>query len=377
MKKRKSFNELVNESDLSELTKEFLKRSFEFNKQKKRRKILKITAILAVLICLVLAAIGYYLYSKGFRFWSDARPSPADVKKWTIDPPPQGFGETGPNGYRVWNADPEFEAAEFDTGVIKDSTLMVLQKDKDHTWNMKNLARGKEAIIIEPESAWGIQVYGWEINGAQEFAPDAGRISSRDGVLKIYTKMNKDGLYGNGTAIQGWTWDEPENTPWHSPFPLLTNGKNMVLSFKIKINKAETGGGKLDYDWQLLSVSTFLTSPEFKKPVVIDLAFYVNRNTMWSRESNENYHYQRLIVPARNKKDAFGKWKTYTIDYGWFVADALKRFNIEYAADTLQIESLEILSETMYGECEFEIDNLYLYYKPSPTSPPPPDGRGR
>lgn len=336
-------------------------------KREKKRKILKITAILAVLVCLALAAVGYYFYAKGFRFWSDARPSPAEVKKWTIE-------KFNPAGYEVWNANPEFDDYEFDTEILKNSTVMFLRKDKDHTWNMRNLARGEEAIVIAPKDAekggWGVLIYGWEINGTKEFAPDASRIVSRDGVYKIYVKMTKDELYGNGAAIQGWTWDEPENTPWHSPFPLLVNGKNMILSFKIRINKAETNGGKLDYDWQLLSVTTFLTSPELPKnsagdpkPLVVDLAFYVNRGTMWSRESNENYHYQRLIVPARNKKDAFGKWKTYTVDYGWFVADALKRFNIEYAADTLQLESLEILSETMYGECEFEVDNLYLYYK--------------
>jgi len=325
-------------------------------KRKTKRKIIYgILAFLAV-ACLALLIYGIHLYNSGIRLWGDALPSQSTVKKWTIE-------KFNPASYEVWNADPEFEATEFDTGVIKDSTLMVLQKDKDHTWNMKNLARGEEAIVIEPKSFWGVQVYGWEINGTKEFAPDAGRIESRDGILKIYTKMTKEDLYGNGTAIQGWSWDKPENTPWSSPQPLLTKNKKIVLDFTVKINKAKTGGGKLDYDWQMLSVSTFLTSPQLSKPLVIDLAFYVNRSMMWSRESNEDYHYQRMIAPSRNKKDAFGKWKTYTVDYSWFVADALKRFNIERAADTLQLESLEILSETMYGECEFEVDNLYLYYR--------------
>lgn len=325
-------------------------------RQRKRRKIFKGVAILIISPCLILATIGYYLYFKGFRFWSDARPSPAEVKKWTIE-------NFDPTGYKIWNANPEFDNMHFDTGVIEDSTLMVLCENKNHTWNMRNLARGKEAIIIEPKSFWGVQIYGWEINGTQEYAPNAGHIKSSDGILKIYTKMNKDGLYGNGTAIQGWLWDKPKNTPWHTPPPLLIKNKEMVLSFKVRINKAKTNGRTFDYDWQMLSVSTFLTSPKLSKPLVIDLAFYVNRSTMWSRESNEDYHYQRLIVSAHNKKDAFGKWKTYTLNYSWFIADALKRFDIEHATATLQIESLEILSETMYGECEFEIDSLYLYYK--------------
>jgi hypothetical protein len=332
----------------------------EIIKRRKRQRMLKIIVILAVLICLILAAVGYYFYSKGFRFWFDANPSPSQVKKWTIE-------KFNPTEYQIWNANPEFDDYEFDTGILENSTAMFLRKDKNHTWNLRNLACGKEAVIIAPKEfekgGWGVMIYGWKINGTQEFEPNAARIVSKNGIYKIYVKMNKDGLYGNGTAIQGWLWDKPENTPWHSPFPLLIKNKEIVLRFKVKINKAETDNEKLNYDWQMFSVSTFLTSPKLSKPLVIDLAFYVNRSVMWSRESNEDYHYQRLIVPSRNKKDAFGKWKTYTVDYSWFVKDALKRFNIEYATNTLQLESVEILSETMYGEAEFEIDNLYLYYR--------------
>ncbi len=325
--------------------------------KRKKRKIWKIVAILAVLTCLVLAAAGYYLYSQGFRFWSDARPSPAEVKAWTI----KNFN---PAGYKIWNANPEFDDIEFDTGLIEDTTAMVLRKDKDGLWRMRRLAREGAVIIAPQEGAWGIKAYGWTIGGAHEYSVNAARIQSENGIYKIFTKINQKKIYGNGAAIQGWIWAEPEDTPWNSPLPLLVQNKRVVLKTRVKINEAKTFNDALKYEWQMMSVSAYFTSKELKKSLVIDLAFYLKGDKMWSRESDEGYHYQRVIT--LDKKEAFGKWKTHTLDFSWFINDAIKRFKIERAADTLQMESLEILSETMYGEAEFEVDSLYLYYKDLP-----------
>jgi hypothetical protein len=326
-------------------------------KQCKRRKIVRFVIILAVLICVALAIVGAYLYHMGFRLvsWTDAHPSQRQVKKWTIE-------KFNPVGYEVWNVNPELNDVEFDTGLIENSTLMVLRSQKDGAWQMKKLARNENAIILAPkEGAWGIIVYGWTQWGTEEYIVNAGRIQSKNGIYKIYTKINQLLTFGDGRIIQGWQEDEPQNTPWHSPLPVLIHNKDFVLKFKVKINQIYSDPNKKENVWQMMSASTVLTSPKLDKPLAIDLAFYVNQSVMYSHVSPRGYHYQRMIT--RNKNEAFGKWKTYTLNYNWFINDALKRFHIEYAADTLQIESIEILSETMYGECEFEVDNLYLYYK--------------
>ncbi len=327
----------------------------------------KIIYFIMALILVFLVAIlisGFILYRNRYRFWSwsDAHPSEKQIKMWTVK-------DFNPADYQIWNVNPEFDDIEFDTELIKDSTALVKRADKDGGWYIRKLIRDKKGDILAPkEGGWGIMGYGWKQWGTNEYTVDAVHLQSQKGIYKIYIKATGQWTFGNGTTIQGWIWDTPENTPWHSPFPILVTNKKMVLSFKVKINKAHNYE-KIDHVWQMMSVSTFLTSPELEKLLVIDLAFYINQNVMYSLVSTNAYHYQRMIT--QDKKDAFGKWKTYTVDYSWFVADALKRFHLEYAADTLQIESLEILSETMYGECEFEVDNLYLYYRSRKNAAPP------
>ncbi len=299
-------------------------------------------AIIAIIV-IVLGIVGWKVYdrcvlrqSDGFK---DAHPTKEQTDKWLI----QDFN---PAGYKIWNNNPKLDGAEFDTGTIQ---------------NQKNY------LTPLGEDNWGVGCYSWGYDVYEKIsrshtAQTCQIKKDNDGVY-IFIKHHQKGQYGIGNFLQGWCFlchGKPPPFNHHIPAPLETHNKKIILGLDIKITEAKTQRPNRD-SWQFVGSTIWFISPQLAKPAVIDLIIYSNRNIVYSKDADNAYRYQKII--ALNNGEAIGKWRHYDIDLSWFVDDMLKRFKIERAAPSLELQSLEILSETMFGECGFRTKNIYLYYK--------------
>jgi len=298
-----------------------------------------------LIFILVLGAVAIYQYFKnglwGFSSWSkkDANPAPEEIKVWSV----KNFDS---RGWKIWNLNPNFTARKFDSGNLTDTLIKIAP------WGKKN---------------WGFQVYGWEggcDNSSQGGWPvTVAKFFVADGSAYILIENNNN-RFANAALIQGWNWGSSEDVPWYCPPLFKVADRKIILSLDLKIDltgEEETGGFIFNNKWLMMSATFWFRSSDLPKPLVIDLAFYLNREIMYSKEDCAAYHYQKVVV--QDKKEALSRWRHYDIDLSWFIADALKRFNIEYAGDGLTLFSMEFLIESKGAKGSFSISHFALYYK--------------
>ncbi len=304
----------------------------------RRRRIIK----RCLLICLILFLSAFFItlilyfthQLNGFSPWSygDANPTAERVKEWTAN-------DFNPTDWQVWNLNPGFNGPDFDTGYLENQELYFAP------WGKVN---------------WGLQAYSWMYNQAGSAGPiDGARLMSKDGKLYVRVK-NSGSRYANGSIIQGWNWGASDSVGWHCPAPLTVGGQQLVVSLDLYIEPPKTEEGKLN-KWVMVAASFWFQSPQLPKPLVIDLVFHQNYRLMFSHESDLGYHYQRSVVS--DNEEAINQWRHYDLDLNWFINEALKRYEIEYAKDSLELRSTEILIEMKQAEASFWIDNFYLYYR--------------
>lgn len=297
---------------------------------------------LILMLFMIFVAVGWSEYTKHkirqSEGWKDAHPTQEQADRWLL----KNFD---PERFEVWNKNPQLDGPEFCTGIVTNKTTH---------------------LTPFGENDWGMGIYSWGYTDYEKtsatYPVDAGKLQKDRGEegVYIFVEHRKRGQYGIGNILQGWIHEKPPPFSHRVPQPLKTADKKVVLSFDLKIDKAEIERFKPSA-WQFIGSTIWFNSAELKKPLVVDLLIYTNSEVLYSKNAENAYRYQKVAVA--DKREAFGKWRHYDIDVSWFVSDMLKRFNIEYAAPSLELWSLEILCETMYGECGFYTKNVYLYYK--------------
>jgi hypothetical protein len=266
----------------------------------------------------------------------DGNPSDVELARWQV----QNFD---PTGWRTWNANPNFAGLTYETGLISDTAVA--------------------GCLGEPYADWGFQLYGWGESRDDNIISMA-RCAARDSVVSVRARQDLGSQYGNGALIQGWNWWNRDSTSpmWRCPRPLAIAGKRLVVSVEMTVDNVEVLGHFFDFDrWLMVALTFWFQSPELTKSFVIDLAIRPRMNMMFSRESEDAYHYQRVVV--RDITEAEGGWRHYDFDLSWFIDDALTRYGIERAKRSLTLTSMEALIETRTGDASFRIRHLALYYR--------------
>jgi len=325
-----------------------------------KRKNLLIVLVISVII---LGMIGWKVWSlyclRQTDGWKDANPTKEQVDRWLL----KDFDSAD---YKIWNKNPKFEGRDFDTGEISGQETYLAPLGEDD-WAISGFAWGNDVLTKKVRS----------------YVVKESRLAKKNGEIFISIRHNKKNQYGVGALLQGWAHVGSPPFKHRVPPPLSTSGKKIVLSFDVKIEKTIPDDNA--EAWQFIGSTIWFNSVDLKKRAAMDLMVYANQDTLHTENVAIIYHqpkiepkafrpfvlqaenptpvyrYQKIVV--FDQREAFGKWQHYNIDVSWFVADMLKRFDIEYAAPSLELKSFDILCETMFGECGFYTKNVYLYYK--------------
>lgn|GEM_PF-4375861 len=274
----------------------------------------------------------------GPSLWSrvDGDPTSEEVDQWQI----HRFDSTG---WKAWNVNPNFEACSLDTGPLADTLV--------------------SGYLGKQGAGWGFQLYGWG-ESRNDNRIMVARAAAQDGEVYVHVRQDWGGQYGNGALIQGWNWwggDGPDPV-WRCPRPLAVNGKRLVASVELTVEHAEVLGSFFRFErWLMVALTFWFRSSELQKPLVIDLAIRPRMNMMFSRESDDAYHYQRVVV--RDITEAEREWRHYDLDLSWFIDDALTRYGITHAKGSLTLTSMEALIETRMGDAAFRIRHFAVYYR--------------
>ncbi len=318
-------------------------------------------AIVIMVIAAIIGITGWKIYTeynlRQSGGWKDAHPTKEQIDKWLV----KNFN---PGGFKVWNKNPRFEGFDFDKNT--DQYLKTI-------WNQENY------FTPFGDDDWGASCFTWDYieNGKETktypvkmcyLYPSLNNVGDRSIFVFVshynYREYNDNydryGYYGVGAILQGWAHPKPPPFNHHIPSPLEISNKKIVLSFDINISHAGIDTQQANA-WQFIGINLWLKSPELKKRAVMDLMLYTSGKILHTENAPEVYRYQKVVV--KNQKETLRKWRHYDIDISWFIADMLKRFEIERAAPTLKLLSLEILCETVFGKCGFYTKNVYLYYK--------------
>ncbi len=241
--------------------------------------------------------------------------------------------------------DPGFELAPFDSG-----------------------NRAGECLVQAP---WGNRSWGIEastFSDPKDHGLDAARFVASGHQAYFYGKETS-GRWGFVRYLQGNLWGGTNcgATPWNTPEPLATYGRDITISLDVYRDRAEllswTGS------WVMLAVNVWFSAPELpeaggdangRKPIVMDLIFHHECN--WPGCGYRNYvdaaayHYQAFIDEAPERS-----WKTMSIPLQKHLQAAFQAFHIPEAAQrNLKLHQLEFLVELHHGEGAATFDNFRL-----------------
>ena len=314
-------------------------------KEEMMRKSTTIVIVIVIVIVAIAGIIGWKIFKavklRQSEGWKDAHPTQKQINSWLI----KNFD---PNDYKIWNKNPKLDSKKYKWSkiweIVQNKIYYSTPYGEDNwavscfSWRRVD----KKKVIIKPIKFCNI-IY--KPNSLSMFVSHGNREHPME--------------YGIGSILQGWAHKNPPPFNHHIPPPLETRNKKIILSFDIKIEKTITEK-KNNYRWQYIGTNIWFKSNEIKKPLTMDLMIYCSNNQLYTMSTEYNYRYQKVLI---EKEGVVNKWQHYNIDVSWFVQDALKKFEINYAGDTLKLYSFEILCETKFGTCSFEVKNIYLYYK--------------
>jgi hypothetical protein len=310
---------------------------------KRKKKSVVITAVVAAVLILAFAGWKIYWTYDYYKYqlpqkdkWKDAHPTKKQVDKWLLK-------DFDPADYKIWNKNPKLEGLDFDTDITQNQEIY---------------------LIPFGENDWSARCFVWKWEEQNKLASihpvQKCRVIKNRNAINLYVNHHKRNEYGVGAIIQGWAHEYYPPLNQYLPPPIKTANKHLVLSFDLKIDQANVQRFN-PASWQFIGINLRLGSVDLPKRIVMDLMIYSTGRTLHTESVANIYRYAKVIT--RDQKESFGKWHHYDVNISALIADMLKRFGIQRAAPSLKLYSLEILSETMYGECGFWTKNIYLYHK--------------
>jgi len=259
----------------------------------------------------------------------------------------------------VWLVDGDFEKPTFDTGNIQDQCYT------DAPWG---------------SGSWGIEGSSFKDSSGQPppgYIIDWSHFANYSGHNVYLYGKDESSYWSFVRYVQGDAWGgtncSPSAIPWNTPAPLDTYGKDLFIALDLYRDTSEL----LIFgdSWLMFAINAWFESPELTDAkIVMDLALYHDCNIAGcGLESNfeENpdgpdiYRYQAQIGQAD-----YQQWQAWWIDFSYHIQEALDYFNIEYAADTLQLQQLELVIEVYNSEGAATIDNFFLKDETLPTPTP-------